>query len=206
MTRVRIATVAVALCVSACGPGRSSESESGTDESTATTEASESTESSESTGDESEDSGTSETSDDEDECLLAIRIDLCCNQPYPATPDELGTDPCIVAWPIDWAALPSEVMSACSLAQPDWCQVVDCTYAEPPSEIVEPDGAGGCQYVCPIETYLAYRNPGCGEPPPFVECLGIPPPCADEYCSCAGETIYGCGQVSEPFAHVGPCE
>jgi hypothetical protein len=66
--------------------------------------------------------------------------------------------------------------------------------------------AGQRQYVCPIDTYLAYRNPGCGEPPSLVECLGIPPPCADEYCSCTGETIYGCGQVSEPFAHAGPCE
>jgi hypothetical protein len=203
MTRARIATVALALCVSACGPGRSaeseSESESGTDESAATTDATESV------GDEAEDTGTSETSD-EVECLLAIRIDLCCNQPYPASADELATDPCVVAWPIDWAGLPSEVVSTCTMAQPQWCELVDCDYAEPASETVEPDAAGGCQYVCPIETYLAYRNPGCGEPPSLVECLGTPPPCADEYCSCTGETIFGCGQVSEPFSHVGPCD
>jgi hypothetical protein len=195
MFRARI--VVLALCVSACGPGRSTESESDTD----TDESTSTTESTESTGDESDDT---ETSDEEVECLLAIRIDLCCNQPYPASPDELASDPCIVGWPIDWAGLPSEVMSECSMAQPEWCQVVDCDYAEPASEIVEPDGAGGCQYVCPIDTYLAYRNPGCDEP--VVECLGTPPPCADEYCSCKGETIYGCGQVSEPFAHAGPCE
>jgi hypothetical protein len=183
---------ALTVCVCACGPGRSAES----DESASTTE---------SVGDESEDTGGSETGDGEAECLLAIRIDLCCNQPYPATPDELGSDPCVVAWPIDWAALPDAVASECGMAAPEWCQIVDCDYAQPASEIVEPDGAGGCRYVCPSETYPAYLNPGCGEPPPIVECLGVPPPCADEYCSCEGQTIYGCGQVSEPFAHLGPC-
>jgi hypothetical protein len=197
MTRFRVAFASFVVC--ACGPGRSTESGSGTDD----TETSEATESS---GDESGETSTTETGDEEGECLLVIRIDLCCNQPYPATPDELGDDPCIVAWPIDWAALPEAVASECVMAQPEWCQLVDCTYSEPASEIVEPDGAGGCQYVCPIDTHLAYLDPGCGEPPPVVHCLGIPPPCADEYCSCEGQTIYGCGQVAEPFAHVGPCE
>jgi hypothetical protein len=184
-----MAFAAFAMCICACGPGRSteSESESSADESTDTNE-------------------TTETGDGDVECLLAIRIDLCCNQPYPATPDELGSDPCVVAWPIDWEALPDAVVSECGMAQPEWCQIVDCNYAEPASEIVELDGAGTCRYVCPIDTHLAYLNPGCGEPPPIVDCLGIPPPCADEYCSCEGLTVYGCGQVSEPFAHIGPCE
>jgi hypothetical protein len=180
-------------CVYACGPGKS------------IGEASESVGDDESGDDESGDTIATETGGGDVECLLAIRIDLCCNQPYPATPDELGSDPCVVEWPIDWAALPDAIVSECVGAQPDWCQFVDCTFAEPASEIVEPDGAGGCRYVCPMDMHLGYLNPGCGEPPPVVQCLGIPPPCADEYCSCEGQTIYGCGQTAEPFAHMGPC-
>jgi hypothetical protein len=198
MARTRVALAVLSLCTSACGPGRNIELSSATDESTG--------DATESTGDTEESStSTTETGDGDAECILAIRIDLCCNQPYPATPDELGSDPCIVEWPIDWEALPDAVVSDCVDAQPDWCEVVDCTFASPASEVVEPDESGECEYVCPMDTHLAYLNAGCGEPPPVVECLGIPPPCADEYCSCEGETIYGCGQVSEPFAHMGPC-
>lgn len=191
------------LCVSACGPGQTDDLGSDTDDSTS--EASESVGDTEDSGPETETSTGDGDGDGDAECILAIRIDQCCNQPYPATPDELGSDPCIVEWPIDWAAIPGEIVDECGMAQPDWCEVVDCTFALPASEVVEPDSSGECQYVCPIDTYLAYRNAGCGEPPPVVECLGIPPPCADEYCSCEGETIIGCGQVSEPFAHMGPC-
>jgi len=182
--------------LAACGPGRtgtgSSESESSS--------GSESESSSESETDE----GGSETETAEDDCRLAIRIDLCCNQAFAATVEEIELDPCVVEWPIDWESLPEQVVDECTAAQPDWCEVVDCDYAQPASETVGPDGEGGCQYLCPQDTYLAYRNPGCDQP--VVECLGIPPPCADEYCSCAGETIYGCGQVGEPFEHIGPCE
>jgi hypothetical protein len=182
--------------VSACGPGLDIELSSAADESTG--------EATESSSGDTDESGT-ETGDGDAECLLLIRIDLCCNQPYPATPDELGTDPCIVEWPIDWSAVPDEVESECTMAQPDNCEVVDCTWAEPASEVVELDSSGSCQYVCPMDKQLGYTGAGCGEPPPIVACRGIPPPCADEYCSCKGETIYGCGQTSEPFAHAGPC-
>lgn len=183
----RAALAVLTLCVTACGPGRGGLS-STADETTS----------------DATDSGT-ETGSSEVECILAIRIDLCCNQPYPATPDELGSDPCIVQWPIDWEALPVAVMNECGAARPDWCEVVDCDFAEPASEVVELDESGTCQWVCPGETYPAYDTAGCGEPPPIVKCLGIPPPCADEYCSCEGETIFGCGQVSEPYTHEGPC-
>jgi hypothetical protein len=178
----------ITSCLTGCGPKISSGSEDDLGD-----------EESESVG-ESE----SETSEDELECRLAIRLDQCCNQPFAATLAEIEADLCVVEWPIDWASLPSEVTLMCVEAQPDWCEVVDCDYAAPASDMVGPDGEGGCRYLCPEDTHLAYRNPGCEIP--AVECLGIPPPCADEYCSCAGETIYGCGQVGEPFAHTGPCE
>lgn len=184
----RLTALASILCLTACGPGRSAEGDSG---------ASESGEASETDG--------SETGE-QLECVLGIRLDLCCNQPFAATLDELADDPCVVEWPIDWATLPDEVVAECAAAQPDWCEVVDCDFAPPASEMVGPDGEGGCRYLCPEDTYLAYRHAGCGWPPPVVECLGTPPPCADEYCSCEGETIYGCGQVGEPFEHIGPCE
>jgi hypothetical protein len=177
----------ITSCLTACGAKVSSGSD---DE--------QSDEASESAGEESE------TGDGELECRLAIRLDQCCNQPFAATVEEIAADPCVAEWPVDWASLPSELALMCTEAQPDWCELVDCDYASPASDMVGPDGEGGCRYLCPEDTHLAYRNPGCEVP--VVECLGVPPPCADEYCTCTGETIYGCGQVGEPFEHIGPCE
>jgi hypothetical protein len=180
----------ISSCLAACGPGRSAGSGSDTDESDG--EASES------------ESDTTSEGGETDECRLAIRLDQCCNQPFAATVEEIEAELCVAEWPVDWGSLPEEVATECTMAQPDWCEVVDCDYAQPASDMVGPDGEGGCQYLCPEETYPAYRNPGCEQP--VVECLGVPPPCADEYCTCEGETIYGCGQVGEPFEHIGPCE
>jgi hypothetical protein len=197
-TRPSLVSLTFPLCLlCACGPGRGAASSS------------EDTQSSEASGLDTESTSTNtetETGPSEDACQLAIRIDLCCNQPFPTTPDEIATQPCVVDWPIDWDALPEALVAECTTAQPDWCGLVDCNYAEPASEVVAPNEAGECEYVCPEELYLAYRSPGCGEPPPIAECLGVPPPCADEYCSCDGETIYGCGQVGEPYEHLGACE
>jgi hypothetical protein len=190
----RLPVALLASLLIACGPGVSS----GSSEDNAAD-----SESSDEQG--SDDDGESDTGDD-GECLLAIRIDLCCNQPFPATAADVEADPCVVTWPIDWDALTPELVSTCTMLQPEWCGIVDCNYAEPASEMVGPSDDGGCEWVCPEDTYLAYRNPGCGEPPAIVECLGVPPPCADEYCSCEGVTIYGCGQVGEPFEHIGACD
>lgn len=70
---------------------------------------------------------------------------------------------------------------------------------EPNRDSGGPDGA-----VCPGGESIWYAAPGCG-----VDAVGTcgtaPPPCADEYCSCTGKTVIGCGVVSEPFAHAGPC-
>lgn len=188
--------VIVGSCLLACGPGRAGESEtSGT------------------TGGESgsletggEDTSSDETGPGPDECQLAIRIDLCCNQAFAATPAEVAAEACVVAWPIDWQALDAGLVGDCVAQQPDWCEVVDCDYAQPASEEVGLGADGSCTYLCPEDLSLAYQYPGCGQPPPVVECLPPPPPCADEYCSCAGETIFGCGQLGEPFEHIGACE
>ncbi|MFO7567191.1 MAG: hypothetical protein R6X02_31385 [Enhygromyxa sp.] len=186
----------ITTCLSACGPGPSlgsgSDVEQGDDES-------------ESEG-ESEGESESESGAGELDCRLAIRLDQCCNQAFAATVEEIEAEPCVAEWPVDWGTLPSELAAACIEAQPNWCEIVDCDYAQPASDMVGPDGEGGCRYLCPEDMHLAYRQAGCGEPPPVVECLGVPPPCADEYCSCAGEALWGCGQVGEPFRHLGPCE
>jgi hypothetical protein len=198
-TRSRSAVLALGLGLVACGPGRGVGSGSGTGESTQTSGL-------DGSGTETSASEDSETGVSEVDCLLAIRLDLCCNQPFAATPAEVEAEDCVVGWPIDEEAVPAALVLECGMAQPDWCEVVDCNYAEPASEIVGLNADGECAYLCGEDLSLAYRTPGCGTPPPVVECLGIPPPCADEYCSCAGETIWGCGQVSEPFEHVGACE
>lgn len=81
---------------------------------------------------------------------------------------------------------------------------MDCSYTDPPSEEVEANLDEACVFVCPEDLALGYQTPGCC--PTFVECLAIPPPCADEYCSGESVLIYGCGVVSEAFLHAGPCD
>lgn len=138
-------------------------------------------------------------------CGLAIRLDECCNQPQPTTADEIERDECLVPWPLDTEALPDGVLVACAEQQPEFCGIVDCTYAPAASDVVEFDDEGECVYICPQDLYLSYQQPGCGTPPAVVECLPVPPPCATEFCSCDGETVFGCGWVSEPFQFEGAC-
>jgi len=68
----------------------------------------------------------------------------------------------------------------------------------------QPDGSAPDGGACPGDERRYYRAPGCGADAVGV-CSGPPPPCAEEYCSCNGKTVIGCGVVSEPFAYKGPC-
>lgn len=155
-------------------------------------------------GGEDSSSGAVGTTGEIGPCLLAIRIDLCCNQPQPATPEDVEADTCLVAWPPD--DVPDDVWQTCIQAQPEGCQVVDCDYASPPSEELTLSGEGECIFVCPEGESIGYIEPGCDFPPPIGACLPPPPPCAMDYCSCEGENVIGCGQVGEPYAHEGVCE
>lgn len=155
-------------------------------------------------GDESSSGGAVGTTGEVGPCLLAIRIDFCCNQPLPATPEEVEADACLVAWPPD--NVPDDVWQTCIEAQPEGCQVVDCDYAAPPTEELGFSEKGECFFICTEGESIGYIDPGCDFPPPIGACLPPPPPCAMDYCSCEGETVIGCGQVGEPYAHEGACE
>lgn len=155
-------------------------------------------------GGEESSSGAVGTTGEVGPCLLAIRIDFCCNQPLPATPEEVEADTCLVAWPPD--NVPNDVWQTCIEAQPEGCQVVDCDYAAPPTEELGLSEEGECFFVCPKGEAVGYIDPGCDFPPPIGACLPPPPPCAMDYCSCEGETVIGCGQVGEPYEHEGACE
>ena len=153
------------------------------------------------TGADGDSSGAVGTTGEVGPCLLAVRIDLCCNQAVVATPEEVAADTCLVPWPID---VPENVWDTCIEMQPDVCRVVDCDYSGPPTENIALSDDGTCVFVCPEGEAIAYANEGCEFP--FAECLPPPPPCAMDYCSCDGETVLGCGHLSEPWAHVGACE
>lgn len=152
------------------------------------------------------DTGSDDTAGTFGECGLTVRLDECCTQALPTTAEELEAEACRVPWPLDFGTLPEDLVATCVGEQPKFCQLVDCDYAPPASETLELDDDGTCVFVCPEQTSLAYQFAGCGEPPPIVECLPPPPPCAMDYCTCEGETVIGCGQVSEPWAHKGACE
>jgi hypothetical protein len=57
---------------------------------------------------------------------------------------------------------------------------------------------------CPANQSLWYSEAGCG-PEIAPHCMGPPPPCADAFCSCSGQTIYSCGVTREPYRYKGVC-
>ncbi|EYF08200.1 hypothetical protein [Chondromyces apiculatus] len=66
-------------------------------------------------------------------------------------------------------------------------------------------GGSGQGGACAEGESLLYDMPGCG---PEVQpvCSLPPPPCADPFCGCNGQTIYGCGLTAEKYQFKGACE
>jgi hypothetical protein len=58
---------------------------------------------------------------------------------------------------------------------------------------------------CPGDQILLYTAPGCGAAAQPV-CGGpAVDACASPYCDCNGQTVFGCGALTQPFASQGPC-
>lgn len=73
------------------------------------------------------------------QCLVAIRVDSCCNQPMPALAQQVNQDPCLVPFP-------NKNFPAQCKKKPD-CSTVKCAPPRPASRLVRAVPGGGCVFV-----------------------------------------------------------
>ena len=125
--------------------------------------------------------------------------------PFAATTSEIDDDDCLGEFPIVGGAVEPEVVMMCVELMPEVCEIITCTETLPASDTVAFDEQGNCDFVCPAGEMTGYASDGCGGPGPVLICSPPPPPCADDYCTCEGETIQGCGLLPVPGAHAGSC-
>jgi hypothetical protein len=87
------------------------------------------------------------TASDED-CIVAIRTDICCSNPFVISRHEMDEDPCIQDY-YSSAPAPAECLAA---RQPPSCMYVDCEFQPPLTRIVGRGPSGTCQFLSECET------------------------------------------------------
>jgi hypothetical protein len=75
------------------------------------------------------------------DCVIAIRVDNCCQQPMPVFAQQLKNDPCLLPFPIK-----QPIPAACEAKWPKKCQVVDCMWGSPVSRVVQAIPGGSCNW------------------------------------------------------------
>jgi len=88
------------------------------------------------------DAGVTECIDEE--CVIGIRTDNCCEAAFATTLDAILSDPCLVPWPMVW----DEIPQACMDAWDPECAYIDCMPGPPRWRIADctaPDGV--CEMV-----------------------------------------------------------
>lgn len=73
-------------------------------------------------------------------CVIAIRVDSCCNPAIPAPESLLKNDPCLVFYPA------RQIPAACKAKWPAKCKNIKCTSQPPPSRLANPTAGGGCTW------------------------------------------------------------
>jgi hypothetical protein len=92
------------------------------------------------------DSPVEPTATDED-CIIAIRTDVCCGEPFVISRHEMDEDPCIQKY------YGSEPPSAeCRARWPPGCQYADCAFFPPLTRIAGRGRDGTCQFLSECET------------------------------------------------------
>jgi hypothetical protein len=126
----------------------------------------------------------------DDQCVIAVRTDNCCQAAYPELITTVAQDPCLELWS---ASGPVSSLSECLAQWDPQCAYVDCMPAPPQSRVARCD-QGSCTYAlecvdptdctlatnvreccpCPVAVPAALldvdaclvRYPGGGAPPP----------------------------------------
>ncbi len=95
------------------------------------------------------------------QCLIAIRVDICCAQPLAALAQHVSQDPCLVPFP------PQGFPAGCK-KKPD-CSTVKCKKSRCPSRLVKAVPGGGCVFVSECAT-----SAECGVATDVRQCCGCP--------------------------------
>jgi len=80
-------------------------------------------------------------------CTIAIRVDNCCTQPIAVRPEQLKSDPCLVPY-----VYGLKVPKLCRDKWPKMCELVGCTFGQPPSRLVTVAPGGSCHFKNECET------------------------------------------------------
>jgi hypothetical protein len=87
------------------------------------------------------------TATDED-CIVAIRTDVCCSNPFVISRHEMDEDPCIQDY-YSSAPPPAECLAA---RLPPSCRYLDCEFQPPLTRIVGRGPGGTCQFLSECKT------------------------------------------------------
>jgi hypothetical protein len=84
------------------------------------------------------------------DCLVALRIDACCDEPVLVKSSELASDPCVIAW-TGRRSVPDDVRATCK-ARTMGCENVKCTTPPVPSRVAAPAADGSCAFADECES------------------------------------------------------
>ena len=96
-------------------------------------------------------------------CLIAIRTDVCCSDPFLISRYEMDEDPCVQPF---YGAI---YLPECVARQPSGCELVDCAFTPPLTRVVGRGPDGTCQYISECETAS-----DCLRASDLRECCGCP--------------------------------
>jgi hypothetical protein len=112
----------------------------------------------------------------DNDCIVAVRTDTCCSDPFAVSREDMLRDPCIQPY------LSTTYSAACTAKQPPGCALVDCAFGFPPTRTAGRGLGGACQFVseCASATDCTWasdlRN-CCGCPAVYPRALVVADPC-----------------------------
>jgi hypothetical protein len=84
----------------------------------------------------------------DEDCIIAIRTDICCSSPFVISRHEMDEDPCIQKYDSSEPP-PAECLAA---RRPPSCRYLDCEFQPPLTRIVGRGSGGMCQFLSECET------------------------------------------------------
>jgi hypothetical protein len=97
------------------------------------------------------------------DCIIAIRTDTCCSEPFVISLHEMDEDPCIQEY------LSGPPAAECVARRPSSCDTTDCAFWPPLTRTVGRIAGGSCQFLSECET-----DADCVWTFDLRECCGCP--------------------------------
>jgi hypothetical protein len=113
------------------------------------------------------------------DCIVAVRTDTCCSDPFAVFREDMLKDPCIQPY------LSTTYSAACTAKQPPGCELVDCAFGLPPTRTAGRGPDGACQFIseCASDgdcTNALDLRGCCGCPAVYPRALVATDPCLQD--------------------------